>query len=428
MSERLVVIADHRIMGEIRRDRRGRLAFVYDDRWRSMDAAYPLSLSMPLVVGEHGHARIESWLWGLLPDNDVILARWGRKFHVSPRNAFALLGAVGEDCAGAIQLVCPERVEETLRDDGHHVDWLTEADIAERLRTLRNDQAAWRMARDVGQFSLAGAQPKTALLHDGRRWGVPHGPTPTTHILKPPIGTLAGHAQNEHLCLALARALGLPAAGSEIVGFEDEVAIVVERYDRVRTAGTIRRLHQEDMCQISGLPPTKKYQNEGGPGCAEISEAIRTHSGEPEEDARTFARAIILNWIIGGTDAHAKNFSMLIGAGGRARLAPLYDVASTLPYDFDPRKLKMANRIGGKYRLEEISSRHWVGFASEVRLPSAEVLDMARTMAKGLPEAFTETVDAARADGLDHPILQHMVEVFSERSERCARRLEAVPD
>ena len=393
-----------------------------------MDEAYPLSLSMPLVVDEHEHARIEPWLWGLLPDNDAILARWGQRFHVSPRNPFALLGAVGEDCPGAIQLLRPERVEETLHGDAHHVEWLTETDVAERLRTLRNDQAAWRMARDVGQFSLAGAQPKTALLHDGRRWGVPHGPTPTTHILKPPIGILPGHAQNEHLCLALARALGLPAAGSEIVGFEDEVAIVVERYDRVRTAGAIRRLHQEDMCQILGLPPTKKYQNEGGPGCAEISEAIRTHSGEPEEDARTFARAVILNWIIGGTDAHAKNFSMLIGAGGRARLAPLYDVASTLPYDFDPRKLKMANRIGGKYRLEEISSRHWVGFASEVRLPATEVLDMARTMAEGLPGAFTETVDAARADGLDHPILQQMVEVFSERSERCARSLEAVPD
>ena len=428
MSESLVVIADRRIMGEVRRDRRGRLAFTYDERWRSMDEAYPLSLSMPLVVDEHGHARIEPWLWGLLPDNDAILARWGQKFHVSPRNPFALLGAVGEDCPGAIQLVRPERVEETLRDEGHHVEWLTEADVAERLRTLRNDHAAWRMARDVGQFSLAGAQPKTALLHDGRRWGVPHGPTPTTHILKPPIGMLPGHAQNEHLCLALARALGLPAAGSAVVGFEDEVAIVVERYDRVRTADTIRRLHQEDMCQILGLPPTKKYQNEGGPGCAEISEAIRTHSGEPEEDARTFVRAIILNWIIGGTDAHAKNFSMLIGAGGRARLAPLYDVASTLPYDFDPRKLKMANRIGGKYRLEEISSRHWVGFASEVRLPATEVLDMARAMTAGLPGAFTETVDAARADGLDHPILQRLVEVFSERSERCARSLEAVRD
>ena len=425
MIELLVVVADRRIMGEIRRDRRGRLTFVYDDRWRSMDAAYPLALSIPLVVAEHEHARIEPWLWGLLPDNEVILARWGQRFHVSPRNAFALLSAVGEDCAGAIQLVRPDRVADVLQDEGQQVEWLTEAEIAERLRILRQDQAAWRMAHDAGQFSLAGAQPKTAFLFDGQRWGVPSGPTPTTHILKPPIDRLDGHAENEHLCLALARALGLPAAHSEVRRFENESAIIVERYDRTRLPGSIRRLHQEDMCQVLGLPPTKKYQNEGGPGCAELSEAIWTYSGEPGDDARTFARAIMLNWIIGGTDAHAKNFSMLIGPQGRGRLAPLYDVASILPYDADLRRLKMATKIGGKYLLEEVQSRHWVKFATEVRLPPADVIDMGKAMTEMLPAAFAQTVDDARASGLDHPILQSMTDILTARSVQCARVLEA---
>ena len=428
MNEVLIVVADRRIMGEIQRDQRGRLTFVYDGRWRSMDAAYPLSLSMPLVVDKHDHARIEPWLWGLLPDNEAVLARWGQRFHVSARNAFALLGAVGEDCAGAVQLVRPERIDEILKDDSQHVEWLTEGDIAERLSTLRRDHAAWRVARDTGQFSLAGAQPKTALLFDGQRWGVPYGLTPTTHILKPPIDAFEGHPENEHLCLGLARALGLPTAGSEVLRFDDEAAIIVERYDRVRTADTIRRLHQEDMCQVLGLPPTKKYQNEGGPGCAAISDAIRTHSGEPEEDTWTFVRAIMLNWIIGGTDAHAKNFSMLIGAQGRARLAPLYDVASTLPYDFDQRKLKMATRIGGKYGLEDVFPRHWARFASELRLPSEQVLDMGKTMAEALPAALAETVDKAHAAGLDHPIMPRMIDVLGARSGQCSRILEAAPN
>ena len=429
MTELLVVIADRRIMGEIRRDRRGRLTFVYDDRWRSLDAAFPLSFSMPLIVAEHEHARIEPWLWGLLPDNEAILVRWGRSFHVSPRNVFALLGAVGEDCPGAVQLVRPDRVDEVLRDEDQQVEWLTEADIAERLRILRQDRAAWRVPGDTGQFSLAGAQPKTAFLFfDGQRWGVPYGRTPTTHILKPPIEGFDGHAENEHLCLALARTLGLPAARSEVRRFEDEVTIVVKRYDRVGFDGSIRRLHQEDMCQVLGLPPTKKYQNEGGPGCAELGEAIRTHSGEPGDDARTFARAIMLNWIIGGTDAHAKNFSMLIGGGGRARFAPLYDVASTLPCGFDPKRLKMATRIGGKYLLEDIRSRHWVKFATDLRIPSTEVLEMGGSMAKRLPAAFAETVDEARANGLDHPIVTRMIDVLSARSEYCARVLEAAAD
>ena len=296
-----------------------------------------------------------------------------------------------------------------------------------RLRTLRIDPAAARAPRDTGWFSLAGAQPKTALIFDGRRWGVPRGPTPTTHILKPPIDEFRGHAENEHLCLSLTRALGLPAAKSDVRRFEDEVVIVVERYDRLRTADSIRRLHQEDMCQILGLPPTKKYQNEGGPGCAEISAAIRMHSGAPEEDTRTFARASLLNWIIGGTDAHAKNFSMLIGAGGRARLAPLYDVASTLPYGFDPRRLRLATRIGGTYRLEDITSRHWARFAVEARLSAAAVLDMGRDMAATLSDAFDRTLDEARAGELEHPILEEMADLFRQRSQRCARILEAAP-
>ncbi len=298
MTGVLVVVADRRIMGEIQRNRRGRLTFIYDDRWRSMDAAYPLSLSMPVLVAEHAHARIEPWLRGLLPDNEIILDRWGKRFHVSSRNAFALLAAVGEDCPGAIQLVRPDRVDDVLQGDDQQIEWMTEADIAGRLQLLKEDQAAWRIAGDIGQFSLAGAQPKTALLFDGRRWGVPHGPVPTTHILKPPVHGLDGHAENEHLCLTLARTLGLPAAHSEVRRFAGEPAIIVERYDRIRRTGSIRRLHQEDMCQVLGLPPTRKYQNEGGPGYAELGEAIRAHSGSPGEDAWTFARAIMLNWII----------------------------------------------------------------------------------------------------------------------------------
>ncbi|MCY3877791.1 MAG: type II toxin-antitoxin system HipA family toxin [Rhodobacteraceae bacterium] len=424
MTALLVVIADQGVMGEIQRDRRGRLTFIYDDRWLSMDAAYPLSLSMPLLITKHEHTRIDPWLRGLLPDSETILKRWGQRFHVSPGNAFSLLSAVGEDCAGAVQLVKPDRVNNILQDNNHQVEWLTETQIAKRLRILGQDQAAWRMEQDVGQFSLAGAQPKTALIFDGKRWGVPSGPTPTTHILKPPISRLKGHSENEHLCLSLARAVGLPAARSVVRRFEDETAIVVERYDRMELEGSIRRIHQEDMCQALGYPPTKKYQNEGGPGCAELSEAIWNHSIDPGSDARAFAHAIILNWIIGGTDAHAKNFSMLIGPQGGSRLAPLYDMASILPYYTTLRKLKMATKIGGEYRLGQILSRHWVRFATEVGLPKTDVIDEGRAIAESLPAILAEIVDDARAKGLDHPILLQMSEMLSARSVRCARILE----
>lgn len=422
MSEILAIAAADAILGQISRDPRGRLQFAYADSWRASPGSFPLSLSMPLLVGTYPHGVIEPWLWGLLPDNEAVLDRWGRRFHVSPRNAFALLSAVGEDCAGAVQLLRPERVEPVLSGRDDAIEWLSESDIAERLRLLRSDQAAWRIARDVGQFSLAGAQPKTALLFDGRRWGIPSGRTPTTHILKPPITGFDGHAENEYFCLVLARLLGLPAAAATVQAFDGEIAIVVERYDRLRTPDGIHRLHQEDLCQALGLPPTKKYQAEGGPTPAGMIEIVRSRSTAALDDAWTLARALILNWLIAGTDAHAKNFSMLIAAG-EVRLAPLYDLASTLAYDFDPLKLRLANRIGGAYEIEAIGPRQWRRFAAEVRLPAERVIDACLDMAGRLPSTLADSARRARAAGLDHPIIERMVERLTARAEKCRRVL-----
>ena len=138
MTDMLVALADDRIMGEVRRSRSGRLSFVYDAGWQASRDAWPLSLSMPLVVSEHEHGRIEPWLQGLLPDNEAVLARWGQRFQVSPRNAFALIGAVGEDCAGAVRFATPERVP-ALRETGSGtVEWLEAGEVAQRLARLRS--------------------------------------------------------------------------------------------------------------------------------------------------------------------------------------------------------------------------------------------------------------------------------------------------
>jgi serine/threonine-protein kinase HipA len=427
MTDQLALIADGQVMGAIRKDRRAHLTLVYDADWRRAATAYPLSLSMPLVVGEHEHARIEPWLWGLLPDNEAILGRWGQRFQVSPRNPFALLAHVGEDCAGAVQIVRPERVDVLRKQPAGQVEWLDDKDVAERIRLLRKDQAAWRMARDAGQFSLAGAQTKTAFLFENGRWGVPSGRAPTTHIVKPPIETFDGHAENEHVCLALARTLGLPAAASQVRVFDGEVAIVVERYDRVRFGGMIRRLHQEDMCQALGLPPIGKYENEGGPGVQPIVELLRRHSSRPSDDVWTFVQALALNWLIGGTDAHAKNYSVLIGAAGRARLAPLYDVASTLPYDFDLKKLRLAMKIGGTYLLGDISPRHWNRLASSVRLDEERVRAACLDLAERLPDALADVIKTARAEGLDKAVMRRLSDALIARAANCRKLLMAAP-
>jgi serine/threonine-protein kinase HipA len=235
--------------------------------------------------------------------------------------------------ADAVQFVRPERLEELQADTASkEVKWLTEDDVAERLRALRADHSAWRSAQDTGQFSLAGAQPKTALLFERKRWGVPSGRVPTTHILKPPTGEWDGHAETEHFSLQLARAAGLIVRNSTAQHFSDEIAIVVERYDRVLDGRQWARIHQEDMCQALGIHPARKYENDGGPGVRTIAELLREQSSNSEEDVRSFVDAIIFNWLIAGTDAHAKNYALLLGGGGAVRLAPFHDLASILPY------------------------------------------------------------------------------------------------
>src|SRR3546814_498016 len=161
----------------------------------------------------------------------------------------------------------------------------------------------------------------------------------------------------------------MPTAATQVMHFEDEVAIVVERYDRCRTTEELVRVHQEDICQALGVYPFRKYQNEGGPGARSVIELLRAHSSSSEEDIANFVDALAFNWLIAGTDAHAKNYSLLIGSHGVVRLAPLYDVASALPYSgSDVERLKLAMKIGRYYRLQDISIRDWHRLAMEAGL------------------------------------------------------------
>ncbi|GID30222.1 HipA N-terminal domain-containing protein [Paractinoplanes brasiliensis] len=207
----VVLLSGHRV-GDLVQGPGGVLALGYDADYRSSEAALPLSLSLPLTQPSHAGAVVRSYCQGLLPDNESVLERWGREFQVSAGNPFALLTHVGEDCAGAAQFVPAERVEAMTENKGDVV-LLTDEQVAERLRILRRDPSAWHLA-GTGQFSLAGAQAKTALHLDTvtGQWGDPSGAIPTTHILKPAVTGFDDHDLNEHLCLRAAQNLGLRAA------------------------------------------------------------------------------------------------------------------------------------------------------------------------------------------------------------------------
>ena len=426
MTKQLVAVAGNRVMGRVDQGRDGRLTFTYDADWGTSDGAYPLSLSMPLVVAEHAHAPIAAFLAGLLPDNETVLARWGRKFGVSPGNPFALLTKVGEECAGAVQFVLPERVVALVAGRPGMTHWLNAADVAARLRVLATDIAAWRIAGDAGQFSLAGAKPKTALLYRDGRWGVPSGRTPTTHILKPPTPDFDGIAENEHLCLRFAHALGLSVAESRVERFEDQIAIVVERFDRVIEGRRITRIHQEDGCQALGVPPNRKYENDGGPDIAKLVELLRTYSGDARTDVAAFVDALIVNWLIAGTDAHAKNYAILLGAGGRARLAPLYDLTSALPYSdsLDPRKNKFAMQIDGEYLIRRVGPTHWASLARQIRFDPDDLHEHLLEMVARTPDTITDVCRTAVRDGLDHPIVARLSDAIVARANDLKARLQ----
>jgi serine/threonine-protein kinase HipA len=424
-TEQLSVLLEGRVVGQLTRGAGRKLSFEYAEAWRSAVDAYPLSLSMPLAAARHEHRKVASYLWGLLPENPLVLDQWARQFQVSAADPFGLLAAVGEDCPGAVQFTPPERMSALLSSRRPQVEWLDDAQIGDRIRELRRNHGAWRSPSDTGQFSLAGAQPKTALLYDGQRYGVPAGRTPTTHILKPALPDLDGHPENEHLCLGLARSLGLPSASSSVRRFKGEVAIVVERYDRVRQGVRWHRIHQEDSCQALSVLPSAKYQSEGGPGATQVIELLRTYSSRAREDIQTFVDALLFNWLIAGTDAHAKNYSVLIGAGGQVRLAPLYDVASAYAYPrLNDHKLKLAMNIGGKYRIREIDRRRWQVFAREARVDEDAVIARAREMAASIPREFATLREQARRDGMKHPVLERMQKALEQQTARSLASLE----
>jgi serine/threonine-protein kinase HipA len=420
-DDRLVVLLDGRRIGTVIRDR-DVLTFTYTDEYRASTSATPLSLSMPLSQRQHGDRVVRPFLWGLLPDNEQVLDRWARGYQVSARNPFALLRHVGADCAGAAQFVPPEEVERFSGGEGG-VEWITESEIAQRLRTLRRDPAAWHLSA-TGQFSLAGTQAKTALYFDAPsgRWGDPWGATPTTHILKPAVVGFDDHDLNEHLCLQAARALGLDASSSEIVTFGDERAVMVERYDRLRRPdGTIQRVHQEDLCQALGVPPTGKYENEGGPGPEEIMDLLRDATGSVSGTRALagFLDNLAFNWIIAGTDAHAKNYSVLL-SGAQVRLAPAYDVASALPYeDMYLPKLKMAMRIGGEYGVDRIDQRHWRRFAEAVGFDPDRTLQRIGQLAAHVGAAFAEVAESTPVRALASDLPGRLCERVVARADRC---------
>jgi serine/threonine-protein kinase HipA len=398
-DKQLYVLINGERIGLLTQNPHGQLSFRYEESWRRQRGATPLSLSMPLSRREHPNSVVEPWLRGLLPDNENVLRRWGRRFGVPWNSPFAQLRNVGEDVAGAARFVRESRLEEAGRPG--RVEPVDEDYIANRLRVLRGDRAAWDDINAPGQFSLAGAQAKFALHRnpDDDTWGLPAGLSATTHILKPPLEHLAYQEVNEHLCLRAAGALGMRVATSEVMEFGSERAIVLERYDRLRQSdGTVLRVHQEDVCQALGVHPDRKYEREdGGPGVVEVVALLRDHlpPSQAASAVEMVSRAVAYNWVIFGPDAHAKNYSLLL-SGPNVRLAPLYDIASVAPYPdrFDLRHMAMAMSVNGKFDNNLVTGDDWRQLARSTGVDPDEMTTWVYEVVSNAPDALADAVRA----------------------------------
>lgn len=392
----LAVLVNGVHIGTLSQDSHRQLSFAYDEDYRSRRNATPLSLSMPIARRAHGNNVVEPYLRGLLPDNENVLRRWGSRFGVPWNSPFAHLRNVGEDVAGAAQFVRQSRLAEATAPGS--IETKDESYIANRLRVLRGDRAAWDDIDSPGQFSLAGAQAKFALYRSPEgQWGLPTGRRATTHILKPPLEHLAHQEVNEHLCLRAAGRLGMRVARSQIMEFGSERAIVLERYDRVVQAdGSVVRVHQEDVCQALAVYPARKYEREdGGPGAVKIVDTLRQHI--PPSQARTavetFCRALAYNWVIYGPDAHAKNYSLLL-AGPTVRMAPLYDISSVAPYPdrFDLRTMAMAMSVNGKYQNSLVTGEDWRALARAADVDPGQMTNWVYDVVSNAPDALADVV------------------------------------
>ncbi|MEY4752136.1 MAG: hypothetical protein RIQ60_4350 [Pseudomonadota bacterium] len=357
---------------------RGDMELQYDPAWRASPAARPLSLSLPLDLGDEplkGRA-VEHYFDNLLPDSAAIRKRVAERFRTGSVEPFDLLGAIGRDCVGALQFLpegaAPqghERVEGVEVDDAAIERYLLEVVDPDRYGAARDPDDDFRI-------SLAGAQEKHAFLRWNGRWMTPRGATPTTHIVKLPLGLVGGRqadfstsVDNEWLCLKLLGAYGLPVPNADIATFGSQRVLVVERFDRTVSADGQRllRLMQEDFCQATGTSPWVKYEAEGGPGLATLFTLLQ-QSVEAQRDLNTLMAAQILFWLLRAPDGHAKNFSIHLLPGGRYRLTPLYDVMSAYPVmgdgpnQWSPRELRLAMALVGKnrhYDADHIQRRHF---------------------------------------------------------------------
>ncbi|HFK2927092.1 TPA: type II toxin-antitoxin system HipA family toxin [Aeromonas hydrophila] len=402
--------------------------FQYHESWLAQPGSRPISLSMPLRHQAYRGDEAYNFFDNLLPDNTEVRNRVVARYQAASTQPFDLLSCIGQDSVGALQLVTEGHDVPDVRRIDYNA--LSDGEL-EQILTSYKSGIPLGMVREQEEFriSIAGAQEKTALLYLDGRWYLPLNATPTTHIIKLPIGKIESHSysidlsqsvENEYLCTLIAKEFGLPVPHCFMMQVGQVKALAVERFDRRYAADRswIMRLPQEDFCQVLNVPSARKYESHGGPGIADIMKTL-LGSATPEQDRYLFMKSQILFWLLAATDGHAKNFSVFIEPEGRFRLTPFYDILSVYPV-FGGRGLNrrdaklamgLASSKGKKYAIEQIFPRHFFQTAKAVgfeRSAMEEILtelansvdDVIKRVTQQLPAGFPDAISSTILEGL----------------------------
>ena len=421
----LDVFIEGRLAGALALPESGWPRLRYNNAYVEAESATPLSTLFAPERIEHSGEALANWLVGLLPDDGRVLDSLRQRYGTHKSRPLDLLNTpIGADCAGAVQFCSPERTGDLLAGRGG-LHRLSDELLTECLAELRRDPAYRPEGYDpAGGFSLAGMQPKIALRRTSSGWALPWGAEPTSHIIKVTRQESYAHeALMEHVTMATARRLGLRVPATGVVRRGDLEAIVVTRYDRTLRAGRLVRIHQEDLCQASGLHPDYKYQRDGGPSPAEAAALLRRVVGASGAAAAVdqLRDLLILQWLVVHNDAHSKNFSLLLAGGNRA-LAPLYDACTWLPYRRRTPipKLRVAMKIGRDYRISAADrAEALIRFADALGLGKLATARRFEELAAGLPDTLHQTVASLPAADQDRPIVANYLTEQTQRARRC---------
>ncbi|HWX84943.1 MAG TPA: type II toxin-antitoxin system HipA family toxin [Xanthobacteraceae bacterium] len=412
----LPVHFEQRVVGAIDVDKSGP-GFRYDPDWIVLRGAFPISITMPLNKERIASDTFLPWAANLLPENEQ-LRTLGQILGMARSDVIGLLAAIGGDTAGALSIGQPGRTAT--------VQWrpMVKPDELEKLiEDLPNKPF---LAGDEGvSMSLAGGQTKLAVaVDDAGRICIPMNGSPSTHILKPDSSRLCGSVQNEAFCLTLARRVKIPTSSITTGQAGKRTYLLARRFDRADVGGRWRRLHQEDYCQALGKPPTAKYESNQtgicGPTLKDMFELTRRHM--LSSDVVRLLDLIIFNVLACNTDAHAKNYSIMLRGNG-ASLAPMYDVMCGVVWENVTKK--MVQKIGGATRADHLTGRHWRQFADECSLNPRQVLDRVAALAKSvIAEAGMAESEVAAMPAGRHAILCQTRQAIERRARALLTQLQ----